>query len=288
MKSYVLITPARNEADYIEKTIKSVINQTILPQKWIIVSDGSTDRTEEIVNYYISKFNFIELLKKKNNEDRNFGSKARAISIAYNKLRELDFELIGNLDADVSLDVNYYERMLIEFEANPNLGIAGGVRYDLIKGRFIKLNCAPDSVGGPFQLFRRECYEEIGGYKPSRFGGIDAIAEISARMNGWEVKMFPQYKILHYRPTGTATDNVLKQKFRAGIRNYSLGYHPLFLFLRSYKTITIKPYFFGSIIILFGYLWASMRRFPRPVSKEFVKYLRLEQIGKMKSFANLT
>jgi len=287
MKSYVLITPARNEADYIEKTITSVINQTFLPQKWIIVSDGSTDGTDEIVNKYVPKYNFIELMRKNNDENRNFGSKARAISLAYNELKELDFEFIGNLDADVSLESNYYEKILSEFDTNPRLGIAGGIRYDLTDGKFYKLECAPDSVGGPFQLFRRECYEGIGGFKPSKFGGIDAIAEITARMNGWEVKMFPQYQILHYRATGTAINNVFKQKFKIGLKFYSLGYHPVFQLLRIYKTIKLKPFFLGSLITLFGYLWAVIRRFPRPVSNEFVKYLRSEQIQKMKSFTRL-
>ncbi|UCH65113.1 MAG: glycosyltransferase, partial [Ignavibacterium sp.] len=287
MINYVLITPARNEESFIVKTIESVIVQTRLPKKWIIVSDGSTDRTDEIVNEYMTQYNFIELLKKKSNEKRNFGSKAKAISIAYNKLRDLDFEFVGNLDADVSFDAKYYENIFIEFNKNSKLGIAGGIRYDLHDGKFKKLKCAPDSVGGPFQLFRRECYEEIGGYKPSRFGGIDAMAEISARMKGWEVKMFPQYKIFHHRQTGTAINNVLKQKFRAGLRNYSLGYHPIFLLMRFYKTILLKPYFLGSLIVLFGYLWGTIRRFQRPVSKQFVRYLRSEQTDKMKSYIGL-
>lgn len=287
MKSYVLITPARNEADHIEKTLDSVVKQTILPKKWVIVSDGSTDKTDEIVNKYVSKYNFIELIRKENDENRNFGSKARAISIAYNVLKELDFGFIGNLDADVSFDANYYEKILSEFDTNPRLGIAGGIRYDLNNGKFNKLECAPDSVGGPFQLFRRECYEGIGGYIPSKFGGIDAIAEITARMNGWEVKMFPQYQILHYRATGTAINNVFKQKFKVGLKFYSLGYHPIFQLMRLYKTIKLKPFFLGSLMTLFGYLWGAIRRFPRPVSKEFIKYLRSEQLKKMKSLTRL-
>lgn len=287
MQNYVLITPARNEEEFIEKTIKSVIAQTILPKKWIIVSDGSTDRTDEIVSKYLPNYNFIELVKKKSDEIRNFGSKAKAISIAYNKLKELDFGFIGNLDADVSFDEKYYESILLEFDANPKLGIAGGLRYDLLNGKFSKLNCAPDSVGGPFQLFRRECYEEIDGYRPSKFGGIDAIAEVSARMKGWEVKMFPQHKILHYRPTGTAIKSVMRQRFRAGQRNYSVGYHPLFQLMRLYKTALVKPYFIGSLVIFCGYLWGAMTESQRPVSKEFIRFLRLEQLNKMKSFIRL-
>lgn len=287
MNIYVLITAARNEADYIETTINSVINQTLLPLKWIIVSDNSTDETDEIVNKYVNEYNFIELLRKKDNEKRNFGSKARAITIAYNKIKDLKFEFIGSLDADISMDVNYYERILFEFRKNQKLGIAGGLRVDRRKNKYKALRTAADSVGGPFQLFRRECYDDIGGYKPLRFGGIDAVAEISARMKGWEVKTFPQNKLLHYRPTGTSVNNVIKQKFRAGVKNYSLGYHPIFQLIRLTKTIHLKPYILGALLTLIGYMWGAISRISRPVSKEFVDYLRSEQIAKMKSFAGL-
>jgi len=182
MLSYVLITPAKNEEQFIEKTIQSVVKQTILPKKWIIVSDGSTDKTDSIIEKYTSLYPFIELLRKSNSGTRNFGAKAKAILFAYEKLQGLKFDLIGNLDADVSFDPDYYEYIIREFVLNPKLGIAGGLRYDLIKDKFYPLECAPDSVGGPFQLFRRSCYEEIGGYKPLLFGGIDAVAETSARM----------------------------------------------------------------------------------------------------------
>ena len=283
MNSYILITPAKNEEDYIEKTIKSVINQTIIPKKWIIVSDGSTDKTDEIIERYLLKYKFIELLKKKGDDVRNFGAKARSISLAYQEVRKLDFEYVGNLDADVSFNRDYYENILKEFNANPKLGIAGGLRYDLINNKFYKLECAPDSVGGPFQLFRRECYEKIGGYKPLRFGGIDAVAETSARMMGWEVKHFPEYKVFHHRQTGSAHNNIIKQKFRAGLRNYSIGYHPLFQLLKLKSNVFLRPYFFGSLFLLSGYIWGAIKRYEMPISKEFKEYLRSEQLNKIRA-----
>jgi hypothetical protein len=144
------------------------------------------------------------------------------------------------------------------------------------------LDCAPDSVGGPFQLFRRACYEEIGGYKPLRFGGIDAVAETSARMMGWEVKHFPQYKVLHHRQTGSVNNNIIKQRFRAGLRNYSIGYHPLFQILKLKNNIFIQPYIFGSFFILLGYIWGAIKRYEMPISNEFKEYLRSEQLNKIK------
>lgn len=283
MPNYVLITPAKNEQDFIEKTLESVTTQIILPLKWIIVSDGSTDNTDSIVERYSSRFNFIELIKKNTSAGRNFGAKADAIALAYQEIKKLDFEYIGNLDADVSFLPDYYKNILKEFELNPRLGIAGGLRYDLIKNNFYKLNCAPDSVGGPFQLFRRACYEEIGGYKPLRFGGIDAVAETSARMMGWEVRHFPQNKVYHYRQTGMANKNIFKQKFRVGLRNYSIGYHPLFHILKLKKYLFESPYIIGSFIGLAGYIWGAIKNYEMPVSVEFKNYLRREQMDKLKT-----
>lgn len=282
MIRYVLITPAKNEEAYITKTIESVIKQTIKPIKWVIVSDGSTDRTDEIVEKYLVDNKFMELIKKSSDKTRNFGAKARAISLAYQKLKELDFDYFGNLDADVSFDPNYYENILNEFAMNPKLGVGGGIRYDLINNKFQMLKCAPDSVGGPFQLFRRKCYEEIGGYKPLRFGGIDAVAETSARMLGWEVKHFPQNKVFHHRPTGSAHNNIIKQKFRAGLRNYSIGYHPLFQIFKLISNISLPPYFLGSLFLFSGYIWGAIKKYDMPISKDFKDYLRSEQLKKIR------
>jgi glycosyltransferase involved in cell wall biosynthesis len=282
MPTYVLLTAAKNEEMFIEKTIKSVIIQTYLPKKWIIISDGSTDKTDDIIEAYLAENKFIQLIKKKSDKNRNFGSKASAITFAYEKIKDLDFEFIGNLDADVSFNSDYYENILKEFVLNSKLGVAGGLRYDLVKDKFYKLKCAPDSVGGPFQLFSRDCFEKIGGYKPLRFGGIDAVAETSARMLGWEVKHFPKYKIFHHRQTGTANSNIIQQKFKAGLRDYSIGYHPLFLLLKSISNVFERPYIVGSFFVLCGYIWGSLKRYQIPISNEFKDYLRKEQLNKIK------
>jgi len=283
-ETYVLITAARNEEVYIEKTIQSVISQTVLPQKWVIVSDGSTDRTDEIVKDYAKKNDFIELVQKPSDSDRNFGSKAKAIKLGYERLKELKYEYIGNLDADVSFDSLYYENILKKFWYNKKLGIAGGIRYDLCNGKFKKIISARNSVGGPFQLFRRECYETIGGYSPLKYGGIDAVAEIKARMYGWEVKSFPEDIVYHHRCTGTAKGSTINAAFRAGIRDYLIGYHPLFQTVRCllYRTLH-KPYLLYGIVWMSGYVWASFHRYKRPVSDDFVKYLRTEQLMRLQT-----
>ena len=288
-KSYVLITPARNEEAHIEETIRSVIEQTLLPLEWVIVSDGSTDRTDEIVDSYASKIDFIKFVKASNEQKRNFGSKVNAFRAGYGKLETQDYTYIGNLDADITFGKNYFESLLKRFEENQKLGLGGGIICELVDGEFKKQRISTNSVAGAVQLFRRTCYEDIGGYIPLKFGGIDAAAEIMARMKGWQVRTFPEYEIQHHRNVGTA--NVSKFKslaFRRGITNYVLGYHPLFQLLISIRNITVKPYILYGILSLTGYFWAFYKKYKRPYSDEIIKFLRTEQLERigLKTFSS--
>ncbi len=277
MSNYVLITPAKNEEDYIAQTIESVINQSIKPEKWVIVSDDSTDRTDDIVQSYADKYDFICFVKTANQPNRNFSSKVAAFNFGYEQLNGLEYDFIGNLDADMKLGSDYYENILEKFRQNPKLGIAGGVRMDIINGKSVKMRSARNSVAGGLQLFRRECYEKVGGYQYLKFGGIDAVAEISARMYGWEVESFSDIIAHHLKPTGTAAQNVFKQKFRAGVQFYLIGYHPVLPIVRYTARLFTKPIIIGSLISLTGYFWAWFRHYERPVSDKFVEYLRTEQ-----------
>ena len=285
MSSYVIITPAKNEAQFIENTIISVISQTVLPLRWIIVSDASTDGTDEIVQKYTAQYPFIRLLRFESIAQRSFSSKAFAFNFGYNTLKNLDYDFIGNLDADIELTKDYYEKILYKFLTNEYLGIAGGVRQDLINGKFIKINTSRNSVAGGFQLFRRKCFEDIGGYKPLKYGGIDALAEINARMLKWKVESFEENITFHHRLTGSTTEkNLLKQRYVDGIKNYLIGYHPLFFIFRFIFKLYQKPVIIGSIATFIGYFGAALRKVERPVSKELIKYLRTEQINRMKNF----
>jgi len=281
MNTYVLITAARNEEAYIEKTIQAVIAQTVLPVKWVIVSDGSTDRTDEIVNNYAAKHNFIELAQNPGSRKRQYGSKVRAFNLGYQQLKETEYEFIGNLDADISFESHYYEKVLKKFNDKKELGIAGGVRYDLRNGKFELVKRSLNSVSGAYQLFRRQCYETIGGYLPLA-GGIDAVAENMARMKGWQAVAFTDLPVYHYRGVGAANLNSLSVKFIGGINDYLIGYHPLFQIVRNLYSIFQKPVF-GSLLRTCGYFWALSKRSKKPVSSDYVKYLRSEQLIRLKS-----
>lgn len=283
-KSYVLITPCRDEAEFIEGTLQSVIAQTALPKKWVIVSDGSVDHTEAIAQRYAEKHEFILPLRRSGDQERNFGSKVRAFTLGYESLKDVEFDFVGNLDADISMEPTYYEGILSKFEANERLGIAGGTRYDRCNGRFRRVHSARNSVGGPYQFFRRKCYETIGGYRPFKLGGIDAVAEIMARMRGWEVESFPEFKLHHYRCTGTAGGNVFAGNFRRGMQNYVIGYHPMFQIASCVFQLLNYPAVTGSLAVMSGYFWAVCQRAEKVVPDDFIRYLRSEQLTRLRTF----
>ncbi len=188
--AYVLISPARNEANFIELTIKSVVAQTVRPLKWIIVSDGSTDGTDEIVRQYANEHSWIELVRMPERRERHFAGKVHAFNAGYTRVKDLAFEVIGNLDADVSFDdKDYFLFLMNKFAEDPRLGV-GGTPYQQENStydyRFVNI----EDVSGACQLFRRECFEEIGGYLPLKGGGVDHVAFLTARMKGWQTRTF--------------------------------------------------------------------------------------------------
>ena len=161
-EKYILITAAKNEELFIGNTIQSVLNQTIKPERWIIVSDGSTDRTNAIVDLYKNKNNFIDLIALPPNKERNFSSKVNALNMALKKFEGMKFNFIGNLDADVTLDKSYYEDVFRTFQSNPKLGIAGGIILDCVGDKELPQNISLNSVAGAIQVFRKECFDKIG------------------------------------------------------------------------------------------------------------------------------
>jgi glycosyltransferase involved in cell wall biosynthesis len=278
---YILVTAARNEAAHIMPTIWSVTAQTRPPRRWIIVSDGSTDNTDDIVRFFAGKYPYIELLHIDAKADRNFGSKALAIDAGYKKICETEHDFVGILDADVSFGVDYYEQVIERFNKDARLGISGGVLTDIADGRrMLQLTSPAWSVSGPVQMFRKECWREIGGYLPIR-GGIDAAAEVMARMKGWTVCAFPELQVLHRRLTGKENHSVFGICFHRGLEDYHLGYHPLFFIAKSIRCFRMRPFVIGGLIMLCGYFWAGVSRKKRAVSEDFVRYLRQEQIMRL-------
>jgi poly-beta-1,6-N-acetyl-D-glucosamine synthase len=287
MSNYVIVTPAHNEEAFIEKTIQSMISQTVRPLKWIIVNDASTDRTAEIVNRYTPGHDFIHLVNLERKPGRDFANKVAAFNRGLDNTSGLSYEYLGNLDADLSFDREYFESLLVAFEKEPRLGIAGGSVFTKIGAQFITHDATLDSVGGAVQLFRRECFEEIGGYLALPHGGIDAAAEITARMHGWRVSKLPWLRVLEHRRTGTARAQPLVACFKAGRRFYSLGYGLVFYVLRCVYRLTERPRVLGSCAALFGYLESMIQRRPVVLPREIVRYLQAEQRQKLRQALSL-
>ena len=278
---YVLITPARNEEGYIEKTIRSVTGQTVLPEKWIIVSDGSTDRTDEIVEGYLPENPWMELLRMPEKRDRTFAAKVHCFNIAFEKLGNSAWDIVGNLDADISFASGYFAFLLEKFEENPGLGVGGtpfvedDFKYDY---RFTDI----EHVSGACQLFRRACFEEIGGYIPIKKGGIDWVAVTSARMKGWETRTFTEEVCFHHRKIGRGTNSRYGSWYAQGYKDYYLGWHPVWELFRSLYQMKSKPFILGGVLLLTGYLVGFFRRVERPISEELVSFYRGEQIKRLK------
>ncbi len=282
--SYVIITPARNEAQFMELTLKSVLAQTILPLKWVIVSDGSTDGTDEIVKKCVSDHPWIELVRMPERPERDFAGKVHAFNAGYARVKDLDYEVIVSLDGDISFDEDYFSLLLGKLSADPTLGLVGtpfqevsGRTYDY---RFVSI----EHVSGACQVFRRECFEAIGGYLPVKGGSIDHIAVITARMKGWKTRTFTQKVCLHHRKMGTAQRSVLTSQFKLGIKDYALGNHPLWELFRTAYQMTLPPLGFGGLALGTGYCWALLRRVERPVSRDLIDFHRREQMQRLKKF----
>jgi len=280
--TYALITPARNEAEFIELTIKSVAAQSVRPVKWIIVSDGSTDGTDEIVLQYEFEHPWIELVRVPERSERHFAGKVHAFNAGYSKMKDLQYDIIGNLDADVSFDdEDYFAFLLRKFAENPKLGVAGtpyrqgNYSHDY---RFVNI----EDVSGACQLFRRECFAEIGGYLPLKGGGVDHVAFLTARMKGWKTRTFTDKECLHHRPAGTAQRSPLMARFTVGCLDYALGGHAVWELFRAVYQMSKRPFIIGGLIMAIGYLWAWVRRVERPISGELVAFRRREQMQRLR------
>jgi biofilm PGA synthesis N-glycosyltransferase PgaC len=282
---YVLITPARNEAQFIELTLKSVVAQTFRPVKWVIVSDGSTDGTDDMVGRYVVMHPWIELVRMPERRDRNFAGKVHAFNAGYARVKDIDHDVVCSLDGDISFDEDYFSFLLAKLGEDPALGLVGTPfqeerskqTYDY---RFVSI----EHVSGACQVFRRECFEQIGGYVAVKGGGIDHIAVVTARMKGWKTRTFTGKVCIHHREMGTAQHDVLTARFKVGAKDYAFGNHPVWEVFRTAYQMTKRPLVVGGLVTLIGYSWAGIRRVERPVSPELVMFYRREQMRRLREF----
>jgi hypothetical protein len=287
LPTYALISPARDEGLFIEQTIKAVISQTYRPLKWVIVSDGSRDETDDIVQKYAVSNPWIELIRMPLRWERNFAGKAHAFNVGYAAVAHLQPDIVGNLDADVSFTEDHFRILASKFAKDPELGVGGAPfregsrQYDY---RYSNI----ENVWGGCQLFRRECFEDIGGYVPLRGGGIDYVAVISARMKGWKTRTFTDTVCIHHRAMGTAQQGILKAKFRLGVKDYSVGNSALWEAFRTCYQMSRRPFVVGALAMAGGYSWSLLRRAETSVSPELRAFVRAEQMHRLGRFFHST
>jgi glycosyltransferase involved in cell wall biosynthesis len=281
--TYVLITPARNEAAFIEQTINSVVSQTVRPVKWVIVSDGSTDGTDDIVKKYAAKHKWIELVQMPERRERHFAGKVHAFNAGYARVRDLNYSIIGNLDADITFEEDYISFLLSRFAENPRLGV-GGTPFREGLNQYDYNFTSIEHVSGACQLFRRKCFEDIGGYKPQKVGGVDLVAGLTARMKGWQTRTFLEKTCIHHRKMGKGMHRGWMVYFKGGRGDYMLGGHPIWEIFHSTYQMKNKPFIIGGSLRLTGFYWAVVTRVEKSVPKDLVEFRRKEQMHRLRNF----
>jgi poly-beta-1,6-N-acetyl-D-glucosamine synthase len=281
---YVIVTPAFNEARYIGETIESVVRQTILPERWVIVDDGSTDQTAQIIRHYAERHPWISYLYRSKDPGQSYyASNVYALLAGYEWMKDLSFDFLAVLDADIVLCDRYYELIFERFAANPDIGIATGTIFETVNGRLKELFFDRYSTPKAMQVFRRVCYEAIGGYVPCSHGGEDTYAEIMARMHGWRTWSFRDVHVVHQRPVrGGPGRKVLRARFGQGLADYCLATHPVFMLAKCFRrSLTERPYLLSGGARLAGFVYGCLTREQRPLPAGAMRYVHQEQFRRL-------
>jgi biofilm PGA synthesis N-glycosyltransferase PgaC len=277
MTSYVLISPVRNESKNVEGIIKSVCNQIILPQKWIIIDDGSTDGTRQILAQQTRAYDWIEVFHREVREDRALGNNIVAIlEEGLHKVEHLNWDYWGKVDADVAFGEQYFSSLFQSCEENSALGIVSGNNYLLSARGDYKIEWSTNEfpIGGA-RLYRRDCWRDIGGYAPRRFW--DVIDVYTAQLRGWKTRSFSELPVYHARPVDARQSGQIQRRFNHGINSYEVGYDLLFYLLRSMRAIwDEKPFFIAGSTMIMGYIYALLSRAPI-YDEELMNFIRHSQ-----------
>ncbi len=277
---YYIISPVRNEARNIELTITSVIGQTVRPAQWLIVDDGSTDGTIEIVQRYTRQHPWITLMKL---PDRGYydlitGGEVKAFYRGFETMRGTEWDFLAKLDGDISFDESYFERLFAEFAKNPKLGLASGACFGLVDGKPVLEKAYEMHVRGAARCYRRACWDAIGGVIDGL--GWDAIDVYKARMLGWDTRNFESIAMIHHVKTWTK-GGVLHGRRRSGRLDYLMGMHPFFFMFKLLQALFLKPYVVSAFVLGYGYFVPMLKREKRPVDNKLLRFIRREQIRRI-------
>jgi len=263
---YVVITPARNEGLYVQKTIDSVVAQTVRPQKWIIVNDGSNDHTGSLIDAAASQHSWIQAVHRKDRGSRKQGG--GVIETFYEGFRFIEgqtWDFIVKLDCDLSFREDYFEQLLANFSRDKTLGIASGVYLENRSGDdWVEVRMPAYHAAGASKMIRRQCFEEIGGFIPAR--GWDTVDEIRALARGWRTGHFSNLQMKHWKLEGAALGPVRTSVMHGEIYYLTSGSKSFFLLKVLHRLVT-RPVLIGGLALLWGYLKLWLRRTPRLVTE---------------------
>jgi biofilm PGA synthesis N-glycosyltransferase PgaC len=276
---YVVVTPVRDEEAYLSFTIESMAAQTIRPAEWVIVNDGSTDRTAEIIETATRKYPWIRAVHREDRGYRKWGAGIiDAFYAGYNQLVFQDWEFLSKLDGDLSFEPTYFEQALNKFLEDPKLGIGGGVLYGIDRGIKVLERHPLFHVRGGTKIYRKACWKALDGLWVGP--GSDTLDDVKANMLGFTTLSFIDLPMMHHRWTGEAYGRwggIIKN----GKTDYVSGYHPLFLIAKSVYRLAEKPYVLGSLALLYGYLSAYREGMPQVDDPQLIKYLQHQQLAKL-------
>lgn len=276
---YIIITPVRNEQEYIEQVFKSITKQTIKPIQWIVVDDGSTDRTAEIIDNIVERNSWVRCIHRDNRGYRKSGQGViEAFYDGYNLINVTNWDFIVKLDADLIFEKTYFEKCFREFQKNSKLGITGGEVYSIKNGKSIIDYSPKFHVRGATKIYRSECWHDLKGiYKLT---GWDTLDEMEAQRLGWQTYTLKDVKIQQLRLTGYS-EAVYKNWFKNGRANYIAGYHPIFMVLKCIKRLFYKPYILSSLLLFLGYFSGYLMKIPQVPNHELIWYIRKQQKNKL-------
>jgi glycosyltransferase involved in cell wall biosynthesis len=281
----LVVTPAKNEAQYISRTMASMLRQSVLPEQWIIVDDASTDDTPRLINRVSRHHAWVTLVQKDGSAERRVGlATVDAIKLALAKTDLRDFDFLCVLDADIELPPTYFAQLLAEFDRNPKLGIAAGQVYEFNpKGQLVRMRGAPEATAGAVKCWRRRCFEDIGGLIEEP--GWDGIDQYQAAFSGWTTHTFDRdgMSVLHLRQMGSSHRGLLHGRARRGRSGYYMGSHPLWILASAVFHATDSPFLLASLATLAGYFRALWRGEPKVNNPELIHFIRKKQLSILRS-----
>jgi len=279
--NYIIITPIRNEEKYIKKTLESMVSQTIQPHEWVIVDDGSTDSTTEIIDKYSKRYRWIKVVHREDRGYRNPGTGViEAFYAGYKRISVENWQFLVKLDGDLSFDPEYFEECLKRFQSDPKLGIAGGtvLVYKDSKLTIDSPNDPPFHVRGATKIYRRRCWGQIAPLVKAP--GWDTVDEVKANMYGWTTRTFHDLQAIQHKPTGGA-DGIWQNWYKNGLANYVTGYHPIFMLAKCLKRAFQKPAFVASVALWLGFCSGYIKKVPRTQGADVIRYLRKQQLRRL-------